>query len=56
MASLDEPDEAEHAAAAGRRPASYVRERLAAYREAGVTVLNVEQAGPARWRRTPQPS
>jgi F420-dependent oxidoreductase-like protein len=27
-------------------PASYVRERLAAYREAGVTVLNVEPAGP----------
>ncbi len=27
-------------------PASYVRERLAAYREAGVTVFNVEPAGP----------
>jgi F420-dependent oxidoreductase-like protein len=27
-------------------PVSYVRERLAAYREAGVTVLNVEPAGP----------
>jgi hypothetical protein len=27
-------------------PASYVRERLAAYREAGVTVLNVDPAGP----------
>ena len=28
-------------------PASYVRERLAAYREAGVTVFNVEPARPA---------
>lgn len=27
-------------------PASYVRERLAAHREAGVTVFNVEPAGP----------
>jgi F420-dependent oxidoreductase-like protein len=27
-------------------PASYIRERLAAYREAGVTVLNVDPVGP----------
>jgi hypothetical protein len=27
-------------------PAGYVRDRLAAWREAGVTVLNVRPAGP----------
>jgi F420-dependent oxidoreductase-like protein len=31
-------------------PAGYVRERLAAYREAGVTILNVRFAGPDRER------
>jgi hypothetical protein len=27
-------------------PAGYVRDRLAAYREAGVTILNVRPTGP----------